>query len=137
MGRCIGLAKAKILNNKEKMPRLTYLRSILRAVLFALIIMVVVAALITFTSLSEAMMPMVTSIIMILSIAFSGLLSARQFKNKGFIHGIVTGAIYILLIMFLSWIFIRDFSIDKFNIIKGVIGIVSGGIGGMIGVNLK
>lgn len=131
------MAKAKILDNREKMPRLTYLRSIFKAVVFTIIIMLVIAAIITFTSVSEAIMPLVTSIIMVLSIAFSGLLSARKIKKNGFVHGIVTGAIYVLLIMFLSWIFIKDFSIDKYTIIKGIIGIVSGGIGGMIGVNLK
>lgn len=131
------MANAKILDNREKMPRLTYLRSIFKSLVFTLIIMLVIAATITFTSVSESIMPFVTSIIMVLSIAFSGLLSARKLQKNGFVHGIITGVIYILFITFLSWIFIREFSIDKYIIIKGVIGITSGGIGGMIGVNLK
>lgn len=131
------MANAKFIDSKEKMPRLTYLRSIVRSLIFTLAIMLILAAIITFTSMSESIMPLITSIIMVLSIAYSGLLSAKQLNKNGFIHGLLTGTIYILFIIFLSWIFIKDFSIDKFLIIKGVIGIGSGGIGGMIGVNLK
>lgn len=131
------MANAKFIDSKEKMPRLTYLRSIVRSLIITLAIMLILAAIITFTSMSESIMPLITSIIMVLSIAYSGLLSAKQLNKNGFMHGLLTGTIYILFIIFLSWIFIKDFSMDKFILIKGLIGIVSGGIGGMIGVNLK
>ncbi|SHJ51288.1 TIGR04086 family membrane protein [Paramaledivibacter caminithermalis] len=131
------MAKAKILNNKEKMPRLTYFRSIFKALVYTLIIMLISAAIITFTSVPESIIPFMTFVIMVLSIAFSGLLSARVFQKNGFMHGLVTGSIYILFIVFLSWIFIDDFTIDKYLVLKAVIGIVSGGVGGIIGVNIK
>ncbi|SKC70168.1 TIGR04086 family membrane protein [Maledivibacter halophilus] len=131
------MAKAKFINSKEKMPRMTYFKSIVKSLIFTLAIMLILAAIITFTSVSESIMPLITSIIIIFSIAFSGLLSAKEIRKNGFIHGLFTGAIYILFILILSWILIKDFSIDKFAIIKGIIGIIAGGIGGMIGVNLK
>lgn len=131
------MPNTKFLDNKENMPIFIYLKSIFSALLITVVIMLIIAAIITFTSVTESIMPLVTSIIMVLSIAYSGLLSATRLRKRGFIHGLITGAIYTILILFFSWIFINNFSLDKFVIIKGTIGIASGGIGGMIGVNLK
>jgi len=131
------MANAKYSENTGKMPRLTYFRSIGLSLIVTVFLMLIIAAIVTFTSVSESIMPLLTSIIMILSIAFSGLLAARKFEKHGLMHGLITGAIYILFILFLSWVLISGFSLDKYTIIKAVFGIVSGGIGGMIGVNLK
>ncbi|MCG8540724.1 MAG: TIGR04086 family membrane protein [Clostridia bacterium] len=131
------MAQLKYYENKEKMPRFIYFRSIATSLIITVIIMLILAAIITYTSVSESIMPAFSSIITILSIAFSGLLAARTLRKRGLIHGLITGAIYILLVIFLSWVFIRNFSVDKFVMMKGMIGIFSGGIGGMIGVNLK
>lgn len=131
------MANAKYHENTEKMPRLTYLRSIGVSLIITVLVMLIIAAIVTFTSVSESVMPLLTSIIMILSIAFSGLLAASKFKKRGLMHGLITGAIYIFFILFLSWVLVKDFSMDKYVIIKGAFGVISGGIGGMIGVNLK
>jgi len=121
----------------DKMPKFLYLKSIMVSMLFALMIFLVLALVVTFTSVSEGTIPLVTSVVTVLAIAFSGMMSANKKKKNGLVHGLITGAIYVALIFFLSWVFISDFSFDKFTLIKGSIGIVSGAVGGMIGVNLK
>ncbi|RKD28028.1 putative membrane protein, TIGR04086 family [Caminicella sporogenes DSM 14501] len=122
---------------KDDFILLIYLKSIVISMAVALVIFLILAAIVTFTSVSESIIPLVSSIVTVLVIAFSGLLAAVKKKKKGFLHGIAIGALYVLIIFILSLIFIDDFSINKIVIIKGIIGIVSGGIGGIIGVNLK
>lgn len=131
------MANAKFRETTERMSRMIYFKSIGKSLLITTIFMLIISAIITYTSVSESILPLVTAVVMVLSIAYSGLLSASRLRKQGLIHGAITGTLYILILLFLSWVLIRDFSVDKFAIIKGVIGIASGGIGGMIGVNLK
>ncbi|WP_432401250.1 TIGR04086 family membrane protein [Wukongibacter sp. M2B1] len=131
------MANAKYYEGKERMPRLIYFRSIGRALIITVILMLIIAAIITYTSVSDSVMPLITSVIMVISIAYSGLLSATKIRKHGLMHGFITGAIYIMLLLFLSWVLARDFSINRFTIIKAIMGVISGGVGGMIGVNLK
>lgn len=131
------MANAKYYEGKERMPRLIYFRSIGKSLIITVILMLIIAAIITYTSVSDSIMPLLTSVIMVISIAYSGLLSATKVRKRGLMHGLITGAIYIMLVLFLSWVLARDFSINKFTIIKAIIGVISGGVGGMIGVNLK
>ena len=131
------MAKAKYYENKQSGPLLIYFKSIGKSLIITVVVMLIIAAIVTYTSLPEKVMPLITSIIMVLSIALSGLFSAARLEKRGFMQGLLTGAIYILFILFLSWVLVNDFSVDRFTIMKGTIGILSGGVGGMIGVNLK
>ncbi len=131
------MANAKFYEGKERMPRLIYFKSIGKSLIITVILMLIIAAIITYTSVSDSIMPLITSVIMVISIAYSGLLVATKIRKRGLMHGLITGSIYILLVIFLSWVLANDFSINKFTIIKAIIGVVSGGLGGMIGVNLK
>lgn len=121
----------------ENTTRFIYFKSIAIALVFSMIIFLIVAIIITFTSLSEGVLPLIVSTVMILSIAFSGILTAVAKKKNGLLQGLITGIIYTILILFLLWLMADDFSFDRFLLIKCVIGISSGGIGGMIGVNIK
>ncbi len=132
----MGYTKSK--NDKiEDTTRFIYLKSIAIALLFAMIIFVIIAIITTFTSLSEGVLPIITSTVIILSIAFSGILSAVAKKKNGLLQGLITGVIYTIFILFLGWLIADGFSFDKFTLIKCGIGIFSGGVGGMIGVNIK
>ncbi len=128
---------SKGLESNTKKTRLIYLKSIIKAMIFALIAFLILAVLVTFTSISENIVSLITSIVMVLSIAYSGLLTAIKKEKNGLVQGLITGAMYVLLIIFLCWALDRSFSMDKIVLLKAVLGIISGGLGGMIGVNLK
>lgn len=131
------MAYAKNASKNDSRSRIIYFKSVAISALFAFMIFLIMAIIVTYTSAPESIIPLVTSIVMVLSIAFSGLITAIKKKKNGFLQGLITGGIYVIFIILLSWIFIDKFSFDKFIIIKGITGIISGGIGGMIGVNLK
>lgn len=95
------------------------------------------ALLITYTNISEALIPMFASITMVVSASISGMYVGAKIKKKGWLIGALEGCIYVILLILISWIFMKDFNMDRYVLYKAVIGVASGGVGGIIGVNLK
>lgn len=91
----------------------------------------------TYTKLSENLIPVINSIIMILGITSGSIFISRKIDKKGWLSGGLIGILYFFLILLLSTIFIKDFTIDKYSLIKGLIAVITGCIGGMIGINIK
>ncbi|TCO79849.1 TIGR04086 family membrane protein [Marinisporobacter balticus] len=114
-----------------------YVKAILFACIVALFILIIVALLITYTNISESIIPIVVSITMVISSLTCGMVTGSKMKKKGWFNGALVGLIYVMLIIFMSWVLIADFTIGRTVLVKSIIGIVSGGVGGMIGVNLK
>ncbi|SHI51361.1 putative membrane protein, TIGR04086 family [Geosporobacter subterraneus DSM 17957] len=114
-----------------------YFKGIIAAYLFSLVIFLVMALMITYTNISESILPIFTSVILILSITISGIYTGTKLKRKGWLNGALTGLVYILLLFMMSWIFVDGFSIDRWTLYRTIIAVISGGIGGMIGVNMK
>lgn len=80
-----------------------------------------------------------TSVIIttVISIIVAGSTATSKISKKGWINGAVVGTIYMLVLYILSSISFKDFSITRQTITMIIIGILSGSIGGIIGVNLK
>ena len=114
-----------------------YVKGIIAAYIFVLFIFLIMALVITYTSIPEALIPMFASITMIVSASISGMYVGVKMKKKGWLNGAMEGLLYVFILIVMSWAFMKDFSMDRYALLKSLIGIVSGGIGGMIGVNLK
>lgn len=114
-----------------------YGKGILAAFIFALLILVVLTLLITYTNISESIIPMTTSIVMLISTLISGMYTGSKLKKKGWLHGVIVGIIYMTIIIIMSWGLISDFKFEMYILYKSLIGIIVAGIGGIIGVNLK
>lgn len=114
-----------------------YVKGIIAAYIFVLFVFLIMALLITYTDIPEALIPMVSSITLIVSVSIGGMYVGTKTKKKGWLNGGLEGVVYILLLIVVSWAFIDDFSFDRYVVYKGIIGVVSGGVGGIIGVNLK
>jgi putative membrane protein (TIGR04086 family) len=104
--------------------------------IFSLICFLILALLITFTSLSEMVVPIITQIIIIIGLAITGAYAAMKSGYRGWLYGIITGILYIVILIIISWIAIEGFSFDKYVFAKIILGVVVGAIGGMIGINL-
>ncbi|AOT72818.1 TIGR04086 family membrane protein [Geosporobacter ferrireducens] len=118
-------------------PIWVYLKGIIAAYLFSILIFLIMALMITYTNISESILPIFTSIVLVISIIISGTYTGIKLKRKGWLNGALTGLIYILLLFIMSWIFVEGFSLDRWTIYRTITALVSGGIGGMIGVNMK
>ena len=103
---------------------------------FSLICFLLLAAIVTFTKLSEAVVPMVTQGIVIIGLTISGVTAAMKSRTRGWLYGIICGILFIGVIIIASWIAVDGFTFDKYVTSRIILGIAVGAIGGMIGINL-
>jgi putative membrane protein (TIGR04086 family) len=67
----------------------------------------------------------------------AGSTSTRGLRSRGWLNGCIVGFIYMLLIYLAGSIVYKDFSFDNYMITMFIIGIITGAIGGIIGINMK
>jgi putative membrane protein (TIGR04086 family) len=103
---------------------------------FSLICFLLLAVLVTFTKLSENIVPMVTQGIIIIGLTISGAGAAIKSKTRGWLYGIICGVLFVGVLIIVSWIAVDGFTFDKYVLSKVLLGIAVGAIGGMIGINL-
>ncbi len=110
---------------------------LIRGYIISLLFFLIVGALITYTSIRENIIPFITSVIMIVGVLFSSIYCSIHLQKKGWLHGGLIGLVYVLILVLLSKIFISDYSIDRIALYKTSIGMVTGIIGGILGINMK
>jgi len=114
-----------------------YVKGVIVACIVALLLFAILALLITYTNISESIIP--AGILAILSISglISGVYVGANLKTKGWLNGILIGFIFIGFIFLIGSILNKEILFELSFLYKLIIGIAAGGIGGMIGVNLK
>jgi putative membrane protein (TIGR04086 family) len=112
------------------------LKSVMIGYIFSLICFIILALLVTFTSLSDSIAPSITQVVIIMGLAITGANAAMKSKAKGWLYGIITGVVYIVILLLISWVAIDGFTFDKYALAKVGLGVVVGAIGGMIGINM-
>ena len=93
--------------------------------------------LLTSTKISEKVIPVVIMIITGISILIGSSLSTITIKKNGFLYGALVGIFYILILYILSSILGSGFSLNQEAIIMMIIAVLTGIIGGIVGVNIK
>jgi len=116
---------------------LVMIKALIMALLLSLILVIAYALLLSFTSLSDATMSIVTQSITIISIAFSSIYAGKKIGNKGWIYGLILGLTFIFILTPINILLGQAINIDKFFAVKTLMGSTVGLIGGIIGVNLK
>nr|WP_252187873.1 TIGR04086 family membrane protein [Anaeromonas frigoriresistens] len=102
-----------------------------------LIFFVLFTLILTYTKLSENLIPLIDSIILIISISLGAIKMSINTSKRGFLNGGVVGLVYIVILIIFSMIFMKDFQFSTYTLTKLIIGLVTGILAGMIGVNLK
>lgn len=113
------------------------LTSALLGVVFSLAIFIVMAIIMCFAPVGESVMRPFVLTTSIVSCIVSGFLSARQLKRKGAIVGLVAGIIYILILYIICCLTITGFIFDAYVILLLIGGGLSGGIGGILAINIR
>ncbi|MTI47791.1 TIGR04086 family membrane protein [Sporosalibacterium faouarense] len=122
--------------NQSSYP-ITLLKAVGFSVITSIIFVIILAVILTFTSLSEGIIPVINSIIMIVSIAFGAIYVSLKSDRMGWLNGAGVGLIYILIIMILGAIFVDSFDIDIYLLFRIIVALITGSIAGMIGINLR
>ena len=107
------------------------------SIITTIIGLLIFASLLTYTSIAESTIPVVTIIITIISVLIGSSLSMYTIKRNGILNGSTIGLIYIITIYILSSIIEETFLLNAYSIVMIIGSILAGSLGGIIGVNRK
>jgi putative membrane protein (TIGR04086 family) len=93
--------------------------------------------LITYTSMSEKNMSVVVAVTTLLSVVVAGFDAARGAERKGWLWGMAAGLAYIIILAVIMMIAMKNFAVDSRTLTMGVLSIAGGGLGGVLGINLR
>lgn len=101
-----------------------------------LISVFIFSIILTYSNLSESIIPMVIIILTFFSIFVGTLISTKNISKNGMRNGAIIGGTHVILLYLISSLLNTGFSINVYTIIMIISGIISGIIGGVIGVNI-
>ena len=135
------MVKQLVQSGKNALSESVNLVSIGKAIIVSYIItipaFVIFAFILTYTNFPEKYMIPAVVITTIISILVAGSTVTRKVRSRGWLNGGMVGFIYILILFIFSSIIFNSFTIDRYVITMAVIGVLTGSIGGILGVNMK
>ena len=105
------------------------------SIIISAILLLIFAVLLSYTNLSENTMLPVTLVVTGVSILIGSMISTRKIRKNGILNGGMVGIIYIIALYLISSLFLAGFYLTFKSFIMLIIGIITGMIGGIIGVN--
>ncbi len=102
-----------------------------------MIALIVQTVIMLYTDVTESILPVTSAITMTLSVTIASLYASVKIRKRGWMNGAIIGILYILVIAMISFIFLDDFVLNTYILMKTAIALITGAISGMIGVNLK
>lgn len=112
-------------------------KGLLLAFIMTLVLILISSLLLTFTSIKEGRMALLNTIVMIISITTGSVYVTGKVKEKGWINGGILGISYYLILLMLSFVLLKPFTLDVFSITKLFLTAITGIIGGIIGINIS
>lgn len=113
------------------------LKSVGIAYAITLGIFLVLAVALTYTEFPETMVPSVVIVGTLISIMFAGSSVARKARTRGWLNGSIAGLTYMIILYLLSSLTLTGFKLDQYILVMVMLGMVSGAVGGIMGINLK
>lgn len=114
---------------------ITIMKGIILSFFTTLISIFIFSAILTYTNVSEGVVPIVIIVLTFTSILIGTIISIRKISRNGMVNGAIIGGVYVVLLYLISSILNTGFIINAYTIGMVIAGIVSGIIGGIIGVN--
>lgn len=113
------------------------LKGIILSILITLLGLLILAIVITYTNVSESIIPIAVTIITAISILIGSFFSTINIQKNGLLNGFAVGFAYIATIYIISSITSTGFTLTSTSFIMIISAILAGMLGGIIGVNLK
>lgn len=111
------------------------LKGLIFSFIITLISVFIFSIILTYTNISESIIPIVLIILTFISILIGSMLVMRNINKNGMVNGAIIGGTYVILLYLISSILNTGFGMNMYTIIMIIAGIISGIIGGIIGVN--
>ncbi|MDR3091812.1 MAG: TIGR04086 family membrane protein [Clostridiales bacterium] len=93
------------------------------------------AALLTYTNLTEEKAPLVVTLVSLFSVITAGFDAARGARRRGWLWGLIAGALYAAALTLLGVWLGRGGAFDARSLSLFALCLAGGGLGGVIGIN--
>lgn len=110
-------------------------KGIVFSFLVTLISVFIFSAILTYTDISESIIPIVIIVLTFVSILIGTIISMRKTTKNGMLNGAIIGGTYVLLLYLISSALNTGFAMNIYTIVMILVGIISGIVGGIISVN--
>lgn len=127
--------EVKAVKDNKASAALAPLKGVLLAYAITAVIFIVYALLLTYTQLSEKNNNAVVLITPVIALIAGGIKSAVSAKQRGLLWGVLTGVLYVAVMSVMGLLLLPDYSVGSKTLVCFLLGIGSGGLGGIIGVN--
>lgn len=124
-------------STKENKNMIKIIKGSIISIILSMIFMMFYAILLSNTNISEDTMETVLIIISGISILIGSSLSTKKLKKHGMLNGGIVGLIYMMFLYIVSSIILMNFKLNLNAIVMTSVGILTGMIGGVIGINVK
>ena len=129
---------AKTVVSEDKVSRIHALASgVLTAYAITCIIMIGYAMLITYSTFTGERLPFVVTVTALVSVIVAGFDAAKGADSRGWMWGIIAGALYAVILVAIGIWVMHGLQIDSRTITMVILSIAGGGLGGVIGINFK
>lgn len=126
-----------MVNENSSNSIIKILKGSLLSIAITIILLIVFAAILTYSNINESVMPTVIIIVTAMSILIGSQIATSKIKKNGIINGGLVGTIYIICLYIISSLITKNFSLNNYSIIMMVTSVLIGGLGGIVGVNRK
>lgn len=122
---------------KESLSTISVFKGILAAYIITIPAFMLFALILANTDFPQKLISPAVVVTTIISVLTAGSVSTKGLKNKGWLNGSIVGFIYMLILYIFSSLIFKNFTIDKYVATMSVIGVLTGAIGGIVGINIK
>ncbi len=123
------------MSEKKKIHYMSLVKGILFSIALTLVFILIITCICYWGNISEKVLGLLLFLASALSVFISSFFIAKSIKRAGFLYGLLNGLGYFLVILAASICFSGSFSPSS-QIITMLIGtVLSGALGGVIGVN--
>ena len=123
----------KIETSNSNMIRI--FKGLMISFLITLVSVFIFSIILTYTNISEKVIPIVIIILTFISILIGTMIGIRKISKNGMLNGAIIGGAYVILLYLISSILNTGFTLNIYTVFMIIAGILSGIIGGIIGVN--
>ena len=118
------------------LPR-ALLKGLIVSVSVTLLALIILSLVITYTPLSEAFADIAVAVITYIAIAAGSFSAARGTSGRGWLTGIFSASVYILLMWLVSSLMQGNIHTESSTIVHIIISIICGAFGGIVGINVS
>jgi len=135
MPRMTNMAEKSVI--VEKFGPVSILKGLLAAYIITIPAFMLFALILANTDFPQRLITPAVVVTTVVSVLTAGSVSTKGIKRRGWLNGGLVGFIYMVVLYLFSSLVYDNFAIDKYVITMTIIGVLTGAIGGILGINIS